>query len=170
MMLSLLHAGLGLLGFWSGARAATGMWTESTLDVWTPLFLLSAAWTSATGLLFYPTVSAASCAIAALSLLALAAAVLALYIHRLAGGWRSIYIVGVALALYLHFLAGVLHVADKLPALEVLFAIRFEPPFIAANVAIAAPFLFFALLALKQFHPVVTQRRSRGAREATRRT
>jgi hypothetical protein len=170
MMLSLLHAGLGLLGFWSGARAATGMWTESTLDVWTPLFLLSAAWTSATGLLFYPTGSTASCAIAALSLLALAAAVLALYIHRLAGGWRSIYIVGVALALYLHLLGGVLHVSHALPALEVLFDIRFEPPFIGANIAIAAPFLFFTFWALKQFHPVVRERRRRDAREATRRT
>jgi hypothetical protein len=169
-MLSLLHAGLGLIGVWSGARAASGMWAESRLDVWTPLFLLSAAWTSATGLLFYPIVSAASCAIAALSLLALAAAVLALYIHRLAGRWRSIYIVGVALALYFHLLAGALHVADKLPALQVLFVMRLEPPFIAANVAIAAPFLFFALLALKQFHPVVRQRRSRDIHETTRRT
>ena len=56
-----------------------------------------------------------------LSLVVLAAAILALYVFHLAGPWRWLYVVGAVVALYFNSFVGVVQSFQKLPA-------RLAPP------------------------------------------
>src|SRR5260370_24163814 len=72
------------------------------LDGWTALFLATTVLTSVTAFFFPSTSFGPAHVVGVLSLVVLAAAIVALYFFRLAGPWRWIYIVGAVLRLYLN--------------------------------------------------------------------
>ena len=51
-----------------------------------------------------------------LSLVFLAAALVALYVHHLAGPWRWIYVVGAVVALYFNVFVGIVQAFMKVPS------------------------------------------------------
>src|ERR1019366_5214995 len=73
-----------------------------------------------TGFMFPSTSFDPARVLGTISLLALAAAVIALYVRRLAGFWRWVYVVDAMLALYLNCFVGVVQAFQKLPFLEPL--------------------------------------------------
>ena len=88
-----------------------------------------------------------------LSLVVLAAAILALYGYRLMGAWRWIYIATAVLALYLNVFVGVVQAFQKLAFPNALAPTQTEPPFMIAQAVVLLIFAGLAVLAVRAFHP-----------------
>jgi hypothetical protein len=122
-----VHVALSLIGIVSGVIVLHGMVRATRLDGWTALFLATTVLTSVTAFFFPSTSFRPAHAIGVLSLVVLAAAIVAVYFFRLAGPWRWIYIVGAVLALYLNVFVAVVPAFQKLrplAAFEVMAARR----------------------------------------------
>jgi hypothetical protein len=123
------------------------------LDGWTALFLATTVLTSVTGFFFPVAGFLPSHAIGILSLVFLAAALLAFYVYRLAGAWRWIYVVGAVVALYFNVFVGVVQAFRKVSFLEPLAPTQSEPPFLVAQLVVMAIFIVLGVLAVRKFHP-----------------
>jgi hypothetical protein len=102
-----VHVALSLIGIVSGVIVLYVMVRGTRLDGWTALFLAATVLTSVTAFFFPSTSFGPAHVVGVLSLVVLAAAIVALYFFRLAGPWRWIYIVGAVLALYLNVFVAV---------------------------------------------------------------
>jgi len=88
-----------------------------------------------------------------LSLVVLAVALVALYVFRLAGSWRTIYVGTTVLALYLNVFVGVVQAFDKFPVLARLAPTQSAPPFWIAQVMVLVLVVVLGLLAARRFRP-----------------
>lgn len=151
---TLVHVVLSLIGIVCGIVVVVGMLSAKRLAGLTAVFLATTVLTSATGFLFPFTSFGPPQIIGALSLAVLAVAILALYVGRLAGFWRWVYVIGAMLALYLNCFVGVIQAFQKLPFLQSLAPTQSEPPFAIAQVAVMAIFIVLGIGAVRKFHPV----------------
>ena len=124
------------------------------LEGWTALFLATTVLTSVTGFFFPSTGFGPAHAVGILSLVVLAAAIVALYFFHLAGPWRWIYTVGAVLALYLNVFVAVVQAFQKLPPLAALAPTQSEPPFLIAELVMMAIFIVLGVVAVKRFHGI----------------
>ena len=85
----------------------------------------------------------------------LAVTIPALYVKRLAGSWRWIYVAGAVFALYLNSFIGVVQAFLKIPALNRLAPTQSESPFLVAQLALAALFVVLGIQAARRFRPAV---------------
>jgi hypothetical protein len=150
---TLVHVVLSLMGIFSGLIVLFGMLGARRLDGWTALFLVTTVLTSATGFLFPSTSFTPAQVVGAISLVVLAVAIVALYVCRLAGAWRWIYVAGVVLALYLNAFVAVVQAFQKLTFLRPLAPTQSEPPFLITQVVVMAIFAALGIMAAKRFHP-----------------
>ena len=151
-----LHVIISLIGIVAGLVVMLGMLGGRMLAGWTALFLATTVATSATGFLFPFTKLLPSHVVGIISLVVLAAALLALYVFRLHGPWRWIYVAGAMLALYLNVFVAVVQAFQKLAFLQPLAPTQAEAPFVVAQVAVLAIFAVLSFLAVKRFHPEMT--------------
>src|SRR5580693_10707080 len=148
-----VHVALSLIGIVSGVIVLYGMVRATRLDSWTALFLTTTVLTSVTAFFFPSTSFGPAHVVGVLSLVVLAAAIVALYFFRLAGARRWIYIVGAVLALYLNVFVAVVQAFQKLPPLAALAPTQSEPPFLAAQLVVLALFVLLGFLAVGRFRP-----------------
>lgn len=148
-----LHVVISLIGIVTGFIVLYGMLTSQKPDAWTALFLATTVLTSVTGFMFPFNGLLPAHVIGAISLVVLAAALLALYAFRLAGPWRWIYVAAALLALYLNVFVGVVQAFQKLAFLQPLAPTQSEPPFAVAQFAVLAIFLLLGFRAVRRFHP-----------------
>jgi uncharacterized membrane protein SirB2 len=85
------------------------------------------------------------------SIVLLAIAVAALYVYRLRGAWRWIYVVSAISALYLNVFVGVVQSFQKIALLKQLAPTQSEAPFLVAQVAVLAIFIVIGVLAVRKF-------------------
>ena len=90
-----------------------------------------------------------------ISLVALAAAVVALYNRRLAGPWRWIYVATAVLALYLNVFVLVVQAFLKVPTLHALAPTQSDAPFAVAQLVVLAAFAWLGVRAVRSFHPAL---------------
>jgi len=100
-----------------------------------------------------------------ISLVVLTVAFLALYVYRLAGRWRWIYVQGAVLALYLNVFVGVVQAFEKLPLLSRLAPTQSEPPFFVGQLVVMAIFVVIDILAVMRFRPTAASAPSLAAAE-----
>jgi hypothetical protein len=150
---TLAHVVLSLVGIASGFIVLFGMIGAKRLDGWAALFLATTVLTSVTGFFFPVAGFMPSHAVGIISLVFLAAALVALYVYRLAGTWRWIYVVGAVAALYLNVFVAVVQAFRKLSFLEPLAPSQSEPPFLVAQLVVMAIFIVLGILAVRRFHP-----------------
>jgi hypothetical protein len=148
-----VHVALSLIGIVSGVIALFGMVSGKKLDGWIALFLVTTVLTSVTGYFFPHDHILPSHIVGAISLVVLAIAIVALYVGRLAGSWRWIYVTSAVVALYLNVFVGVVQSFLKVPALKALAPTQAEPPFAIAQGIVLVIFIVFAVVALRSFHP-----------------
>jgi hypothetical protein len=150
-----VHVILSLVGIVSGLIVLFGMLGAKKLNGWAALFLATTVLTSVTGFFFPVSGFMPSHAIGILSLVFLAAAIIAFYVYRLAGPWRWIYVVGAVVALYFNVFVGVVQAFMKVPFLEPLAPTQSEPPFLVAQLAVMTIFVVLGVLAVRKFHPAI---------------
>src|ERR1700755_3354450 len=99
---TMVHVIISLIAIVSGIIVMFGMLCSHRMPGLTTVFLLFTILTSATGFLFPFTQLLPSHMVGILSLVLLAIACVALYGMKLAGAWRSIYVVTAMTSLYLN--------------------------------------------------------------------
>lgn len=148
-----VHVIISLVGIVSGFIVLFGMLAAKRLNGWTALFLLTTVLTSVTGFGFPFTHLLPSHKVGIISLVVLAVAIMARYSFRMAGKWRSIYVITALLALYLNVFVLVVQSFEKVPALHAMAPTQTEPPFLVAQLAVLVLFIVLTILAVKKFHP-----------------
>lgn len=146
-----LHVLISLVGIGTGFIVVYGLLTGKRLDGWTAIFLVTTVLTSVTGFLFPFEHLLPSHVVGALSLVVLAAAILARYAMHLAGAWRWIYVVCAAVALYFNVFVLVVQAFLKVPALHAMAPTQKEPPFVVAQLAVMVLFALLTTFAVKKF-------------------
>jgi hypothetical protein len=147
---TLVHVLISLVGIATGFvvmfEIISGKWSNA----WTAIFLITTVATSVTGFGFpFEHVTPAHI-VGVISLLILAIAIPALYVFKLAGAWRWIYVIGATLALYLNFFVLIVQSFQKVPALKALAPKQTELPFLVAQSAALVLFIVLGTLAVKR--------------------
>jgi len=147
---TLFHVAISLLGIGSGVVVVVDMLKHRRWPGSTGVFLVTTILTSVTGFLFPFHRLLPSHVLGVLSLIALAIAVYALYVRRLAGGWQRAYTVSAVIALYLNVFVLVAQLFAKVPALKALAPTQSEAPFKLAQLAVLLLFVAVGALATKR--------------------
>ena len=150
---TLLHTIISLIGILTGLIVLYGMLSGRLFPVMTALFLLTTVLTSVTGFMFPFSVILPSHIVGGLSLVLLAAALAGLYLFRLDGAWRWIYVVTAVASLYLNVFVGVVQAFQKVPFLQPLAPTQSEPPFLIAQSATLLIMVILGFLAVRRFRP-----------------
>ncbi|HET9164781.1 MAG TPA: hypothetical protein VFP11_02205 [Candidatus Angelobacter sp.] len=150
---TLIHVIISLIGIGSGLVVLFGMFGSKRLDRMTALFLATTALTSLTGFGFPFEGVTPGIILGVLSLVVLAIAILARYSFRMAGKWRTIYVITAVIALYFNCFVLIAQSFLKVPALHALAPKGNEPPFAIAQGVLLVLFIVAGTLAVKKFHP-----------------
>lgn len=148
---TLFHVVLSLIGIGSGLVVLYGLVTSKRLSGWTAVFLVTTLATSVTGFMFPFIRFLPSHATGIVSLLVLAATIPALYVYRLAGGWRRVYVIGAVIALYLNVFVLVVQLFLKVPALKAIAPTQSDPPFAIAQGIVLVLFVVLGIAAVRRF-------------------
>ena len=149
-----LHVALSLAGIAAGFAVLVGLLRSHVSGGTTAVFLITTILTSATGFLFPATAVLPSHVVGAVSLAALAVAVVALYNRRLEGPWRAAYVASAMLSLYLNVFVLVVQAFQKIAFLNALAPTQSAPPFVVTQGVVLALFVWLGFRALRSFHPV----------------
>jgi hypothetical protein len=118
--LTLIHLAISLAAIVTGLMVLAAMLKGRTPVTLTGIFLALTVLTSVTGFLFHNEHVTPGQVIGAISLVILAVALFAFYGRRLAGRWRTAYVVTAVAALYLNVFVLVIQSFIKIPALHAL--------------------------------------------------
>jgi hypothetical protein len=151
---TIIHVIISLIAIVAGFIAVVEMIAGKPLGGWNTIFLWTTIATSVTGFGFPITGVTPGIVVGVISLVILAAALLALYGRRLTGPWRWIYVVCAIAALELNVFVLIVQSFQKLEVLKALAPTQSEPPFqIAQGVALVLT-VVLAILAVRKFRPV----------------
>jgi hypothetical protein len=150
---TLVHVIISLVGIGSGIVVFLAMLARDRVAAWTALFLISTIVTSVSGFFFHSTAIGPPHVFGVISLVVLAAAVLARYVFALAGWWRLIFIVGAWIALYLNCVVAVIQFFQKFSFLQPLAPTQTEPPFLITQAVMLAIFAIVGIAAGIRFRP-----------------
>ena len=155
----LVHVVISLIAIVAGVVVMFAMLGSQRRPGLTAIFLLLTILTSATGFLIPPLMSEKllpSHMIGLLSLVLLAIACIALYVMRLAGAWRWIYVVTALLALYFNVFVLVIQSFLKIPALTAVAPGNppSGPVFAVVQGIVLVFFVLMIIGAWRRFRPV----------------
>ena len=148
---TLIHVVISLAGIASGLVVLFGLFNARRLNAWTSLFLTTTVLTSVTGFLFPVDRLLPSHVVGAISLVALAAAIVARYPKQLAGGWRTVYVAGAVASLYLNVFVLIVQLFQRVPPLEALAPTQTESPFVVTQLLALTIFAAAGVLAAVRF-------------------
>jgi hypothetical protein len=152
---TMLHVIISLIGVVSGFVVLYGLLGSKIMPGWTALFLITTILTSATGFLFPFDKLLPSHMIGILSLVLLAIACIALYVMKLSGAWRWIYMLTALIALYLNVFVLVIQSFLKIGPLHALAPSvpPSEPPFAIVQGIVLVFFIVAIIGAVRRFRP-----------------
>ncbi len=153
---TLLHTVLSLVGIVAGLVVAGALASGTRLDRWAAVFLVTTVLANASGFGFPFVKLLPSHIVGAVSLVVLAAVIVADYVKRLAGAWRTTYAVGVVLATYLNVFVLVAQLFKRIPVLFVAAPTQSEPPFALTQALVLVLFGWLGVAAVKGFRPAAS--------------
>ncbi len=148
---TLVHVILSLLGIFSGLVVLFALLSGRLLAKWNSLFLVTTVATSVTGFFFPFHKITPGIVVGILSLIALAIAITALNVFRLAGGWRKTFVITAMIALYFNVFVLIVQLFEKVPGLKALAPTQSEPPFKIAQACNLAVFGILTVMATMRF-------------------
>jgi hypothetical protein len=149
------HVIISLIAIVAGIIVMFGLLGSNRMPGLTALFLLLTILTNATGFLFPFDTLLPSHIIAILSLVLLAIACIALYVMKLSGAWRWIYVVTAMISLYLNVFVLVIQSFLKVGPLHALAPSvpPSEPPFAVVQGIVLVFFVVVIIGAARRFRP-----------------
>jgi hypothetical protein len=151
---TLFHVILSLIGIVTGLVVLAGLIGSESKPGFTLVFLITTVATSATGFLFPFGGFTPAIGVGIISMIFLITAIIALYVYRLAGAWRWVYVASAVVSLYLNVFVLVAQSFQKIPALNTLAPTGSEPPFAIAQGIVLVLFIIAGFLSLRRFHPL----------------
>ena len=148
-----VHTVASLVAIAAGLVVLAAMRRNDRAEAWTNVFLALTIFTSASGFVLPAAKFMPSHAVGILSLLILAACCYARYAKRMAGAWRTGYVLTAVAALYFNVFVLVVQLFLKVPALHALAPNGNEPPFAVAQAVVLVAFVAAGLLVARRFHP-----------------
>jgi hypothetical protein len=148
-----LHVIISLIGIASGLIVLGGMSQSSRMTGWTALFLSTTVLTTVTGFLFPISSFTPALGVGIISIIILAVALVAIYVFRLTGWWRWIYVSAAVVALYLNVFVLIVQSFQKLPFLQPFAPTQSEPPFVIVQSFVLLIFVAAGIYAVFKFHP-----------------
>jgi hypothetical protein len=145
------HVLLSLVGIAAGFVTIFGLIGGRWLSFWMSTFLWTTILTSATGFMFPFKGITPGIVLGIISLVVLAFTLFALYGKKMAGGWRSTFVVTAVLAQYLNFFVLIAQSFRKVPALHALAPTGSEGPFKVAQLTALILFVVLGYLATRNF-------------------
>jgi hypothetical protein len=152
---TLVHIAISLIALAAGFGILYGFLVSQASASWTKTFLVFTVLTNVTGFMFPFDRVLPSHVVAAISLVVLVIAIAALYVFRLAGSWRWIYVVASVAALYSNAFVLVVQTFVKNPALKEFAPPQGGPPFAITQALLLVAFVVLGFLAVRRFHPEV---------------
>ena len=151
-----LHVIISLIGIVAGIIVMFGMLGSNPMPGLTAIFLLFTILTSVTGFLFPFNGVTPGDVVGALSLVLLAIACIPLYVMKLSGGWRWIYVVAALISLYLNVFVLVIQSFLKIPALTAVAPGNppSGPVFAVVQGIVLVFFVLMIIGAARRFRPV----------------
>jgi hypothetical protein len=151
----MVHVVISLIGIVSGLVVLSGLFGSNRMPGLTALFLVTTILTSATGFLFPFEKLLPSHMIGILSLVLLAIACIALYVMKLSGAWRWIYVVTAMAALYFNVFVLVIQSFLKIGPLHALAPSvpPSEPPFAVVQGIVLLFFVVTIIGTARRFRP-----------------
>lgn len=146
---TLIHTLLSVIGIFAGLVLAGGWISGKQLEGWSALFLVTTIITNVSGFGFPFVTLLPGHIIGALSLVILAAVLVARYVKQLAGGWRRTYIVGSVVALYFNCFILVVQLFKRIPGLIAAAPTQKEPPFAITQVIVLVLFVWLGRQAVR---------------------
>jgi len=146
---TLIHVGLSLVGIVAGLVVAGGLATGTRLDRWAAVFLVTTVLANPGGFGFPFVKFLPSHAVGIVSLVVLAAVIVAHYVKHFAGRWRATYAVGVVLATYLNVFVLVAQLFKRIPVLFLAAPTQSEPPFALTQGLVLVLFVWLGFAAVK---------------------
>jgi hypothetical protein len=150
---TLIHTLLSLVGIVAGLVVAGALATGTRLDRWAAVFVATTVLANATGFAFPFVKLLPSHVVGIVSLVVLAAVIVADYVKHFGGTWRTTYAVGVVLATYLNVFVLVAQLFKRIPILFLAAPTQSEPPFAITQALVLALFVWLAVAAVKGFRP-----------------
>ena len=147
-----LHVFLSLVGIGAGLFVVFGLLTSRRVSILTSLFLVTTTLTSITGFLFPFHGVTPGIIIGILSIIALALAIVALYVKKLEGSWRGTYVISALVAFYFNVFVLIAQSFEKVPALKAVAPRMASPGFGFSQAAVLIIFLLLTIRAFKKFH------------------
>ena len=147
---TLIHVVLCLVGIVAGLVLAGALMAGKRPERWATIFLITTILTNVTGFGFPVVAFGPSHYVAMVSLVVLAAVIVAHYVKHFAGRWRATYAIGVV-ATYFNVFVLVTQLFRKTPALIVAAPTQSEPPFALTQFIIVALFIWMGVAAVKGF-------------------
>jgi len=150
---TLLHVYVSLVAIAAGLFLVFGLLTARRLRILTALFFVTTVLTSITGFLFPFNGVTPGIVVGVLSLIALTLAIVALYVQKLAGSWRGVYVISAMVAFYFNFFVLVAQSFDKIHALHAVAPTQSSPGFGVTQLAVLLVFILLTVRANKRYHP-----------------
>lgn len=150
---TVIHVIISLVAIVAGFVAVLEMTANRRLGLWNAIFLWCTIATSVTGFGFPLSGVTPGVVFGIISLALLAPAVYALYVARLAGSWRWIYVVTTIIALELNVFVLIVQSFQKIGFLRPLAPTQSEPPFQIAQVLALVLVIVLAVQAVRKFRP-----------------
>jgi hypothetical protein len=152
---TLIHVVLSLVGIVAGLVVAGGLVAGTRPERWAAVFLVTTVAANVTGFGFPFVHFLPSHAVGIISLVVLAAVIVAHYVKHFAGRWRTTYAVGVVLATYFNVFVLVAQLFKRIPVLFVAAPTQSEPPFALTQALVVALFIWLGVAAVKGFRPAL---------------
>ena len=148
---TLVHVAISLIGIGAGFIVLGGFLADARLDGAVHTYFAMAVATDVTGFLFPFNGFLPSYAVGIISLIGLAIAIYAYYAARLAGPWRSVFVISIVATLYLDVFVLIAQTFQKNPALLALAPTQSEMPFLVVQAAALVTFVVLGALSLSRF-------------------
>lgn len=146
------HTILSLVALVTGFVVVRDLFASRTPPALTAIYIATAVLTDVTGFGFnFP--FGPSHVVGIISLVFLAAVILAHYVFNLQGPWRWIYAIGQVIVLYFLVFVLVAQFFKKVPTLTELAPTLSEPPFAATQAVVLLVFAWLAYRATRTFRP-----------------
>ena len=163
---TLIHVVISLIGITTGVVVVQGLLTAHRRDGATAVFLVTTLLTSITGFGFPFEHVLPSHIVGLISIVVLTVALVARYTFRMAGHWRTTYVITAVVGLYFNVFVLIAQLFLKVPALKAIAPTQSEPPFAVAQLVNLVLFIGLGVAAVKRFGPVVVERGGRMAATA----
>jgi hypothetical protein len=148
-----LHMVFSLIGILVGIFVLLGMVANRFSAPWTAVFLASTLFASLTGFPIPPFGFDAARAVGILTVVLEAIAIAALYIFRLEGQWRWLFVASSVASLYFNCFVGVAQTFQKVAYVNAFAPTQTEAPFAVAQFVVLVIFIALGYLAARRFHP-----------------